>query len=71
VCFPHAGGNASAYVDWPAVVGGGYRVVAVRPPGRHERFAEEPCGSISEAANAVADEIARLAPQRLADEAPG
>lgn len=65
ICFPHAGGNAGAYADWPALVGGGFRVAAVRPPGRHERIAEEPCSSITAAADAVADEITLMAPQRL------
>lgn len=66
VCFPHAGGNASAYADWPAVIGVGFRVAAVRFPGRFERIAEEPCTSIAEAADAVAGEIAMIAPDRLA-----
>ena len=66
VCFPHAGGNASAYADWPASLGDGFRVAAVRPPGRHERISEQPCMSIKFAADAIADEIASIAPQRLA-----
>lgn len=41
-------------------------MAAIRPPGRHERIAEQPCTSIKVAADAVANEIASMAPQRLA-----
>jgi medium-chain acyl-[acyl-carrier-protein] hydrolase len=39
-CFHHAGGGAAAYRGWPEAVGTGIEIVAVRLPGRENRFAE-------------------------------
>jgi medium-chain acyl-[acyl-carrier-protein] hydrolase len=39
-CFHHAGGGAAAYRGWPAAVGPCVEIVAVRLPGRENRFAE-------------------------------
>src|SRR5690242_12788229 len=39
-CFPHAGGGASVYRHWPAALGEQIEVVAVRLPGRENRFGE-------------------------------
>ncbi|WP_156753345.1 thioesterase II family protein [Actinokineospora pegani] len=40
VCFPHAGGSASAYHQWPAALGDGIEMHAVQYPGRADRFPE-------------------------------
>jgi len=40
-CFPHAGGAASSYFNWPAALDG-VDVLAVQPPGREGRLAEPP-----------------------------
>jgi surfactin synthase thioesterase subunit len=40
-CFPHAGGNASAYRAWPGLLPDEAEVVAVRLPGRESRVAEQ------------------------------
>ncbi|MFJ6794751.1 thioesterase II family protein [Streptomyces sp. NPDC091268] len=42
VCFPHAGGAASLYRDWPDLLPAGIEVLAARYPGRQDRF-HEPC----------------------------
>ncbi|MFD9338255.1 thioesterase II family protein [Streptomyces sp. NPDC060028] len=42
VCFPHAGGAASLYRDWPGRLPAGIEVLAARYPGRQDRF-HEPC----------------------------
>ncbi|MEV6951750.1 thioesterase domain-containing protein [Streptomyces sp. NPDC051183] len=42
VCFPHAGGAASLYRDWPDRLPAGIEVLAARYPGRQDRF-HEPC----------------------------
>jgi surfactin synthase thioesterase subunit len=39
-CFHHAGGGAAAYRGWPEAVGPGVEIVAIRLPGRENRFAE-------------------------------
>lgn len=41
-CFPSAGNGASAYRDWPALLGEGVDVFCVQPPGRENRLAEAP-----------------------------
>ncbi|MEU9232753.1 thioesterase II family protein [Streptomyces subrutilus] len=40
VCFPHAGGSASFFRDWPRHLDPSVEVVAVRYPGREGRFGE-------------------------------
>jgi medium-chain acyl-[acyl-carrier-protein] hydrolase len=39
-CFHHAGGGAAAYRGWPDLVGTSIEIIAVRLPGRENRFAE-------------------------------
>jgi surfactin synthase thioesterase subunit len=39
-CFHHAGGGAAVYRGWPEAVGPGVEIVAVRLPGRENRFGE-------------------------------
>jgi acyl transferase domain-containing protein len=40
VCFHYAGGGASMYRDWPALLGSQVEVCAVQLPGREERIDE-------------------------------
>lgn len=54
VCFPHAGGAASAFRDWPALLPPGVELMAVQYPGRQNRRAE-PC---VEQMDELADRIA-------------
>lgn len=42
VCFPYAGGGASAYRRWASLLPDGVQLVAVQPPGREARFVEAP-----------------------------
>lgn len=42
VCFPHAGGGASAYQRWAALLPPSVNLLAVQYPGRQSRFGE-PC----------------------------
>jgi medium-chain acyl-[acyl-carrier-protein] hydrolase len=41
-CFPHAGGNAGAYRDWPRGLPRGIEVCPIDLPGRGARWAERP-----------------------------
>jgi len=53
VCFPHAGGSASFYFPVSTAVRGRFDVSAVQYPGRQDRRAEEPIGSIAVLADRV------------------
>jgi pyochelin biosynthetic protein PchC len=53
VCFPHAGGTATAYTGWPPLLPAGVELLAVQYPGRQDRLAE-PCEtSMARLADAV------------------
>ncbi|AXK35663.1 thioesterase [Streptomyces armeniacus] len=41
ICFPHAGGGASAYADWAFGLPDGIEVTAVQLPGRQNRVDED------------------------------
>ncbi|WP_338674696.1 alpha/beta fold hydrolase [Streptomyces sp. SCSIO 30461] len=57
-CFPHAGGNASYYFPFSAMLAPGTEMLAVQYPGRQERF-NEPCiESMTELADVIAAELA-------------
>lgn len=57
VCFPHAGGSASAYRSWPALLPADVEVLAVQYPGRQDRR-HEPCpADLHELADAVTDAL--------------
>ncbi|MFF1379233.1 thioesterase II family protein [Streptomyces sp. NPDC058308] len=58
LCFPHAGGGASSYQGWARELAPGVEVLAVRYPGREDRFDEPPASSVE----ALADEIAAVLP---------
>ncbi|MFJ7156746.1 thioesterase II family protein [Streptomyces sp. NPDC101118] len=51
VCFPHAGGAASLYRDWPDGLPAGIEVLAARYPGRQDRFHEPPVEHMAELAD--------------------
>jgi pyochelin biosynthetic protein PchC len=58
VCFPHAGGAATAYAAWPPLLPAGVDLLAVQYPGRQDRLAE-PCEtSMAALADAVTDALA-------------
>ncbi|TDC85509.1 thioesterase [Micromonospora sp. KC606] len=53
VCFPHAGGSAAFYRDWPTHLPGA-EVLAVRYPGRAERIEEPPPANLVRLAREIA-----------------
>lgn len=56
-CLPYAGAGASAYRRWPAAVGADIEVVAVQPPGRENRVAEDAAFDLAVLADAVAGQV--------------
>ncbi len=46
LAFPYAGGGASAYYEWPALLPPDIELVAVQLPGREERLGEEPINDL-------------------------
>ncbi|MDN3028461.1 alpha/beta fold hydrolase [Streptomyces sp. S.PB5] len=58
VCFPHAGGSATAYVQLARTLPADFDVVAVQYPGRQDRFYEEPFTTLGPLVEAVAGELA-------------
>ncbi|MEV0638648.1 alpha/beta fold hydrolase [Streptomyces sp. NPDC050619] len=58
VCFPHAGGAASAYVSLSRQLAA-LDVLAVQYPGRQDRRRDEPIADIARLADALADEVVR------------
>ncbi|MFF4370583.1 thioesterase II family protein [Streptomyces sp. NPDC001594] len=59
VCFPHAGGSATAYKPLAHALAGELDVLAVQYPGRQDRFGEEPFTELEPLVGAVAGELAR------------
>jgi pyochelin biosynthetic protein PchC len=62
VCFPHAGGAASAYVGWRDLVPADWVLFAAKYPGREDRLSEPCATSISEIVEAVASELKAVIP---------
>lgn len=58
VCFPHAGGSATAYMRLARALPADLDVVCVQYPGRQDRYEEEPFTAISSLVEAVAGELA-------------
>jgi medium-chain acyl-[acyl-carrier-protein] hydrolase len=64
LCFPHAGGAASAYREWTTTLGDfGIEVWPVQLPGRESRFAEPLTTDI----DAVTEAVATLVQENLGD----
>jgi len=61
VCFPHAGGAASAYAHWAAALPPTWRLDAVKYPGREDRFVDPPSASLEDMAQDIAAELAPAA----------
>jgi surfactin synthase thioesterase subunit len=59
VCFPHAGGSATAYKELTQALPPHFDVLCVQYPGRQDRFREEPFTSMASLVEAVAEELAR------------
>lgn len=57
VCFPHAGGSATAFKDLAQALPAHVDVVSVQYPGRQDRYREEPFTELSALAGAVAEEL--------------
>jgi pyochelin biosynthetic protein PchC len=66
VCFPHAGGSASAYRAWPALLPADVEVLAVQYPGRQDRRDEAYPADVHELADAVTDALAPFLDRPLA-----
>ncbi|MGA5082649.1 thioesterase II family protein [Streptomyces griseoincarnatus] len=64
VCFPHAGGSATAYSQLARTLPADFDVVAVQYPGRQDRFNEAPLTTLDGLVEAVAGV---LAPELAAD----
>lgn len=47
VCVPFAGAGASFFYPWRALVNESFKIVALQPPGREQRVAEEPCRDVT------------------------
>ncbi|MFI6056400.1 thioesterase II family protein [Streptomyces violascens] len=59
VCFPHAGGSATAYMQLARTLPADFDMVAVQYPGRQDRYREAPFTSVAPLVEAVAGELAR------------
>ncbi|MFG2312782.1 thioesterase II family protein [Streptomyces sp. NPDC048566] len=57
VCFPHAGGSATAYLPLARTLPADLDVVSVQYPGRQDRYREEPFTSIADLVEAVAGQL--------------
>lgn len=60
ICFPHAGGSASFFRSWAGLVPDDVELLAVRYPGREDRFAEPPAQRMEELAEPIAQACAKL-----------
>ncbi|MBG0817318.1 thioesterase II family protein [Planomonospora sp. ID82291] len=66
VCFAHAGGSATAYRDWPALLPDTVELYGVQLPGRADRYGEPLPESMDALAAAVAEELTPLLDRRFA-----
>jgi pyochelin biosynthetic protein PchC len=60
VCFPYAGGGATAFASWRRELPEGFDLHAHVSPGREERGREAPLGSVAELVEDVLPEAAAL-----------
>ncbi len=63
-CFPHAGGNARAFLPWQAELAAPAQIAAVVMPGRAHRFEEPMPATIDEYADGAAAAIATASASR-------
>ncbi|MEU3705402.1 alpha/beta fold hydrolase [Streptomyces anulatus] len=66
VCFPHAGGAASMFRDWPQWLPEDVEVIGVCYPGRQDRVMEPCIDDMGVLSTRIADVLQPLAGQRLA-----
>ncbi|GGS85392.1 thioesterase [Planobispora rosea] len=66
ICFAHAGGSATAYREWPALLPESVELHAVQLPGRADRFNEPFPESLQALVEEVAAELAPLLDRRVA-----
>ena len=64
VCFPHAGGGASAYRDWMNTLPDNMEVIAAELPGRESRLRERPLQSLDEVIAALTNALPPLLNRR-------
>jgi surfactin synthase thioesterase subunit len=60
VCFPHAGGSASSFRQWPSWLPADIDMCPVQLPGRENRLAERPFANLSSLVTALVDVLAPL-----------
>ncbi len=65
VCFPHAGSVSGQYRTWPKGLPSDIGVMAVRYPGREERFDDPFPSGVEDLADDIADALGELARQRM------
>ncbi len=65
VCFPHAGGGASFYRRWAALLPEGYDHLTVQYPGREDRIGEECVGELHPLADRIAEVLLPLTDRPL------
>src|SRR5690606_33152464 len=65
VCFPYAGAGTSAYRTWSARVPSDIAVMAVRYPGRDDRFDDPFSPGLEALAGDIADALSALSQDRL------
>lgn len=59
-CLPYAGGGATTYSGWHALLPPWVELIAVQPPGRGQRIAERPCDSMDELVDGLLPHILPL-----------
>lgn len=58
VCFPYAGGSATAFREWPQLLPSTVEIVAIQYPGRNDRFAEALVPDLTTLADEITEAIA-------------
>jgi pyochelin biosynthetic protein PchC len=66
VCFPHAGGGATFFREWPQLLPSTIEVQAVRYPGREDRLSQPAIDEMPVLADEAAAAIAHLGDRPLA-----
>jgi pyochelin biosynthesis protein PchC len=59
VCFPHAGGSATAFAPWAPAMPPEIALYGVQYPGRGDRLGEPPVETVKEMSSCVAAELLR------------